>query len=431
MNRRRFVELLGAMPIAARSARAAPSKPNIVMLLADDLGYGDVGFTGCPDIRTPNIDSIAAEGIRFTHAYSNGAVCSPTRTALLTGQYQQRNGMDTVIVVAERERGLDTRALLVPQVLKGAGYRTGVFGKWHLGFDKRFFPTRRGFDEFFGFLAGNIDYFDHTDRLGNADLWRQEEPVKDPRYMSQLIAEESTAFIDRHAREPFFLYVPFNAPHDPFQGPEDRATAGNQEASRRKNRTRAVYRSMVESLDANIGRILAHLKKRGLEESTAVFFMSDNGGVPVVGRNLPFNGFKGSLWEGGIRTAFAARWKGQFPAGATAPDMIAAMDLFPTFASIAGAKLPRGHSLDGVDLLAACRGKARLERDTLFFHYGKQRAMVRAGWKYLRDEKEREHLFDLRSDIGEQNDAAAKEPGRMAGLKRDYAVWEKSVFAQS
>jgi arylsulfatase A-like enzyme len=426
MNRREFLRT-AAGALGAGPAGAAPRRPNILLLLADDLGYGDVGFTGCPDIRTPRIDALAAEGVHFTHAYANGPVCSPTRTALLTGQYQQRHGMDSVIIVNERERGLSPDAFLIPEALKPAGYATGIVGKWHLGFEKRFFPTRQGFDEFYGFLSGNIDYFSHTDRLGNRDLWKQEELVNDDRYMSRLIADESISFIDRHAREPFFLYVPFNAPHDPFQGPGDRATAGDQEASRKKNRTRPVYRSMVEALDANIGRILDHLKARGLDENTAVFFFSDNGGVPQVGRNLPFRGFKGSLWEGGIRTPFVARWKGQWQPGKCA-EMAAGFDIFPTILSITGTKLPAGHTLDGVDLAAACRGKGGTGRDSLFFHAGKQGAMVRTGWKYLREAEGAEHLFHLTGDIGEKTDLAAREPARLATMKREYDAWERDVL---
>ena len=434
MNRRTLLQLLAAAPLGARATRGRTSKPNIVILLADDLGHGDVSLTGCPDIRTPHIDSLAADGVHFTHAYTNCAVCSPTRTALLTGQYQQRNGMDKVIYVDERDLGLRPEALLIPEVLKTAGYTTGLFGKWHLGFQKKYFPTRQGFDEFVGFVAGNIDYFSHTDRLGNADLWNREEAIRDPRYMTQIVGDESIRFIDRHADEPFFLYSAFNAPHDPYQGPDDGETAGDKQRSRMGNRNRTVYRKMVESLDENVGRILAHLKERGLEENTAVFFMSDNGGVPGVGRNAPFRGFKGSLFEGGIRTPLLARWKGQFPAGRKTAEMAAGMDLFPTCVALAGAKLPPGHKLDGVNLLDVCKGPGKLKRDTLFFHYQApkeraQHAMVRQGWKYLSDVKGNEYLFHLSEDQVEAKNLAAEQPDRLAGMKREYEVWRKDVFA--
>jgi arylsulfatase A len=207
-------------------------------------------------------------------------VCSPTRAALLTGQYQQRNGMDEVILVRQRERGLNTRGTLVPQLLKTAGYATGIFGKWHLGFQPQFLPTRRGFDEFKGFLSGNIDYFAHIHRSNEPDLWDREKSLTESRYMTDFIAEESMAFIDRHGgRRPFSLFAASNAVHDPFQGPGDRDSAGNFEVTAQKNRNRAVYQAL-ESLDLNIGRLLDHLKAGRQEENALVFFMSDNGGVP-------------------------------------------------------------------------------------------------------------------------------------------------------
>ncbi len=423
MKRRQFLQTLAATPLFAQRG----PKPNIVLILADDLGYGDLGFTGCPDIATPHIDSLQRGGVWFTHAYSNGAVCSPTRAALLTGQYQQRNGMDAVILVAEREKGLALDAVLLPQVLKTAGYSTAIIGKWHLGFEPKYFPTRRGFDEFQGFLSGNIDYFTHKDRLENRDLWNGEQLRDDNRYMTDFIGDEAIRFIDRHSSRPFFLYLPFNAVHDPFQGPEDRATAGNAEVTRKKNRTRAVYRAMLESLDKNVGRILAHLDTAGLAENTVVFFLSDNGGIPPIARNLPFRGAKGSLWEGGIRTPLVARWKGRFPARKV-PDMAASMDLFPTCAALAGASLPAGLKLDGVNLLDACLGKGRIQRDTLYFHHGKQEAMIRQGWKYLLDNEGQEHLFHLPSDSGETNDRKQSEPQRLASMKAAYAEWKADVF---
>ena len=429
MNRRRFLSALAGGAFGLRRPARAGCRPNIVIFLADDLGHGDLGCTGSTDIRTPNIDRLAAEGVRFRHAYANAPVCTPTRVALLTGRYQQREGLSRVIYVKERDLGLRLEALLLPEVLKPHGYATALIGKWHLGFPRKYFPTRQGFDEFRGHLAGNIDYFAHTDRLGNPDLWRNEEPWRDPRYMTWLIAEEAISFISRHAGRPFLLYVPFNAPHDPFQGPGDRASAGKPEITRKRNRTRAVYRTMVETLDAAVGRVMTHLKECGLDERTACFFMSDNGGLPVVASNAPFRGFKTTLWEGGIRTPLIARWPGRFPRGRVVDDMAAGMDLFPTALEIAGADVPGGHRLDGVSLLDVCRGAGRLRREALFFHYrhprdqAAQRAMVAGGRKYLRDGKGREYLFDLDEDPGEARDLAAGDPRRLARMKSRYEEW--------
>ncbi len=434
MDRRSLLKTLGVVPFGPRPARSKPSQPNIVILLADDLGYGDLGATGCTDISTPNIDRLAREGVRFEHAYANAPVCSPTRAALLTGRYQQRAGIDHVIYANEKDRGMTLKAVLIPEVLRRAGYASALIGKWHLGYPKKYFPTRQGFDEFVGFVSGNIDYFAHTDRLGIPDLWRQEKAVEDPRYTTELIGDEAIRFIDRRLEEPFFLYVPFSAPHDPFQGPADRATAGNQQITRKVNRTRAVYRKMVEALDHNIGRILDHLRQRNLEDRTAVFFMSDNGGVPDVARNAPFRGGKGTLWEGGIRTPLFARWTGVFPAGRAVRGMAAGMDLFPTALELAGIAPPRGLRLDGVSLLSAAKGGDGPVHDTLYFHYFPPgaghpwKAVVREGWKYLADNRGREHLFDLSRDIGEERDLISEHSERAARLRLDYENWKTEVF---
>ncbi len=433
MHRREALKTLAGVPLALRSARAKPARPNIVIMLADDLGYGDLGFHGCTDIRTPHLDGLAQGGVRFEHAYANAPVCSPTRAALLTGRYQQRAGIGHVINAREKDRGMTLDAMLLPEVLKPHGYASGIIGKWHLGYPREYFPTRQGFDYFCGFVAGNVDYFQHTDRLGVPDLWRNEEPIRDKRYMTELIADESMAFIDRHSEQPFFLYVPFSAPHDPFQGPLDAATAGDEERTRKANRTRAVYKSMVESLDQQVGRILQHLERRGLTENTAVFFMSDNGGVPEIARNTPFRGTKGTLWEGGIRSPLVANWKSHLPQGALRRHMAAGMDLFPTALEIAGVAAPANLKLDGVSLLAAARDGRPLKRDTLYFHYfppessGRWKAMVRSGWKYLHDNRGQEYLFHLEKDIGEERNLIVQSSGQAEAMKRDYQAWFEDV----
>ncbi|MBI1354108.1 MAG: sulfatase-like hydrolase/transferase [Acidobacteria bacterium] len=411
--------------------QAAGRAPNIVIILADDLGYGDLGVTGAPDIHTPNLDLLAAEGVRFTHAYSNAPVCSPTRAALLSGMYQQRTGVDRVIYVSEREVGLDPKIRLLPSYLEEAGYVAGIFGKWHLGYPKENFPTRFGFEAFTGFVAGNIDYFAHTDRLGNPDLWSGEEPITDERYMTELIAGEAKAFIDRHLQRPFLLYLPFNAPHDPYQGPNDRESAGNQELTRQTNRTRAKFVEMVESLDAQIGEVIAHLKKVGLYDQSAIFFMSDNGGLPVVARNAPFSGFKTELWEGGVRSTLIARYPGHFLSGATVDTPAIAMDLFATALDIANAPRP-DRPVDGVSLLPVLEGTGVLPERPIFFRYQNpkgpvQRAVVEGGWKYLKDPKEQEHLFHLAEDQAEQHDLSAEHADKLEAMRAQWEAWEAEV----
>ena len=333
LSRRCFLSAAAGAPLAF----AARERPNIVILLADDLGSGDLGFRGAKDIRTPNLDRLAREGVRFSQSYSNGAVCSPTRTALLTGQYQQRHGIDGVIYVQERDRGLPDNALTLAEVLKKAGYATGLIGKWHLGYPKETFPTRQGFDTFKGLLSGNIDYFQHVDRKLIPDLWDGEEPITDARYMTKFIGDETLRFLDRNARSPFFLYVAFNAPHDPFQAPED-APLANQKAFVEK-RDRATYARMVEAVDTEVGRITDKLRALRIDKKTCVFFMSDNGGVREVASNAPFRGYKGTLWEGGIRTPMVASWPGEFPSGRTVEGLVVGMDLFATAVDITGASL--------------------------------------------------------------------------------------------
>ncbi len=411
------------------------SKPNFVLIVADDLGYGDLGVTGAPDISTPNIDQLAASGLRFTNAYANAPVCSPTRVALLTGQYQQRTGYDRVLYVNERELGIPSRLVLLPELLREVGYTTGIFGKWHLGYPKDSFPTRHGFDQFVGFVAGNIDYFEHTDRLGNHDLWRGETEIHDDRYFTDLVVDESIAFLNSHHEEPFFLYVPFSAPHDPFQGPEHRDSAGNQEVTRKVNRTREVYKSMVEALDAGVGRLLDHLEGLHVAERTVVIFMSDNGGLPIVARNAPFSGFKATLWDGGIHAPLIVRWPAKVPSGTTSDALVAGMDIFSTIVELAGASIPAGHRVDGVSLASILAGDASEPvRDALYFHYQhprgpEQRAVIQDGWKYLLDQTGEEHLFNLYADPAERNDLAEEEPELLKAMKKDYELWLDDVFA--
>ena len=408
-------------------------QPNIIVMLADDLGHGDLGITGVQDIKTPNLNLLGREGVVFENAYSNAPVCSPTRAALLSGMYQQRTGVDRVIYVDEREVGMDPSIRLLPELLQGEGYATGIVGKWHLGYPKASFPTRFGFDAFVGFVAGNIDYFAHTDRLDNPDLWRGEEAIEDDRYMTELIAEEAIEFLKRNAGKPFFLYLPFNAPHDPFQGPKDRASAGDQVLTRQTYRTREKYKEMVESLDENIGKVVAHLKKTGLDDNTIVFFMSDNGGLPVVATNTPFSGFKTELWEGGVRTVLLAWGPGRIEGGRTVDSTVIGMDLFPTAMDLAGASIPEGRVVDGKSLAPILRGQSTgLEPRTLFFRYrgpgeNVQRAATRDGWKYLRDEEGKEYLFHLDEDPAEKNNLAEQEAERFAELKKAWEAWESEV----
>ncbi|MCP5099994.1 MAG: sulfatase [Chloroflexi bacterium] len=396
--------------------------PNIILMVADDLGYGDLSVTGAPDIQTPNIDRLAQEGILFTHAYANAPVCTPTRASILTGQYQQRTGLDRVIFVTERNLGLSDETVLLPELLRDAGYVTGMFGKWHLGYTEEAFPTNQGFEQFVGFVAGNVDYFTHEDRIGNPDLWRNKEQFVDNRYATDLIVDEAIQFVDQHQESPFFAYIPFTAPHSPFQSPEDNHTAGYAYELDESHRTRDVYRSMVESMDMNIGRLLTYLDEENLNDDTVVIFLSDNGGELDIARNLPFQGVKGQLWEGGIRVPLLVRWTNHIPAGQVSEMPVVSMDLFATVLEIAGVAPDPDQIVDGLSLYNVLMNASyQLPRDTIYFRYYQQEAMLQNGWKYLLDADGEAYLF-FEDDL-EQNNLAEIEAARLGKMRRDYDQW--------
>jgi arylsulfatase A len=257
---------------------AEVERPNLIFILADDLGYGDIGCYGCPDIQTPHLDRLAADGVRFTDFYANGAVCSPTRAAFLTGRYQQRIGLDNALYYQEMGRGLPAEGETVADGLRGAGYVTALIGKWHLGYDEGRRPLEQGFDYFFGLLGGNHHYFAHMDRIGVDDLWLGNEAIEREGYTTDLITEEAEVFIEKHRERPFFLYLSHAAPHFPWQGPGDAGKDIRPKDQSWQTGDRATYVAMVERMDEGIGRVLEAIDASGLRERTLVVFTSDNGG---------------------------------------------------------------------------------------------------------------------------------------------------------
>jgi len=404
-------------------------RPNFVLIMADDLGYGDLR---CYDgwIKTPHIDALARGGMRFTDYHSNGPVCSPTRAALLTGRYQQRCGIEEVVFAngPGRETGMPLKETTFAEALQRRGYVTGLFGKWHLGYRVEFNPSRQGFDEFIGYVSGNVDYHSHIDGAGIDDWWKDDTQTPEQGYTTDLITQHALGFLERHKDEPFCLYVPHEAPHSPYQGrrdPPERLPGGGTGVKVQGSEIKRAYREMVEAMDQGIGRIVETVRRLGLERKTLVVFCSDNGAT-ARGSNGSLHGYKGSLWEGGHRVPAIAYWPGRIEPGTVCDETVLGMDLFPTMASLAGAKLPAGLALDGVDLTPALFRREKLSERTLFWAYNKQRAVRRGPWKLL-VQGDDARLFNLADDLGERNDLAAAQPEMVTNLKARLADWERDV----
>jgi arylsulfatase A-like enzyme len=413
----------------AGSADAAPRPPNIVVLLADDLGYADVGFQACKDIPTPHIDSLAQGGVRCTSGYVSGPYCSPTRAGLMTGRYQQRYGHE-FNPGGGADVGLPLGETTMADRLRAAGYVTGLVGKWHLGNAPKFHPQKRGFDEFFGFLGGAHPYFPGR----GAPIFRGTEAVAEKEYLTDAFAREAVAFIDRHKARPFFLYLAFNAVHTPMQATEGRLKRFAAIA----DPTRRTYAAMTAAMDEAVGRVLDKLRSAGLEKDTLIFFFSDNGGPTMRGttingsRNTPLRGSKRTTLEGGIRVPFVVQWKGKLPAGKVYPRPVIQLDVLPTALAAAGVAVKPEWKLDGVDLLPHLAGrKEGLPHETLYWRLGQQTAIRRGDWKLVRYDSTVDggnsrvtpaRLYNLAKDVGEANDLAAKGAERARELE---GVWQK------
>jgi arylsulfatase A-like enzyme len=354
--------ILAPAPLAAQAVR---TRPNVVLIITDDVGYGDIGSYGAPDVKTPSIDRIAREGVRLTDFYANGATCSPTRTSLITGRYQQRVGIEAPLGAggkADHERGLQPTAASLPQLLRSNGYATALVGKWHLGWQERFSPEAHGFEYFFGFKSGFVDFYQHTagrDAPIKDDLFEHGQPVKVEGYLTDLITERSLRFIETNAKKPFFLEVAYNAAHWPYQRPDQPSTAidGGRHLTPfdEATSTRADYVAMLERADQGVGRILAALDKLGLRDNTLVIFTNDNGGE-WLSRNAPLFHNKSSVWEGGIRVPTVVRWPGRIPAGRTSAQVGATFDLTATILAATGTKVPADARLDGIDRCGPATG---------------------------------------------------------------------------
>ncbi len=414
-------------------------RPNIVIIMADDLGYGDLGCYGDPHYKTPHLDRLASQGLRFTDFHANGPVCSPTRAALLTGRYQQRCGIDGVILAdptQNRGTGLAIEEVTFADVLSQAGYTTGIFGKWHLGYDVKFNPTQNGFDEFIGYVSGNVCYQSHLDRMGFADWWQNDKLVPESGYCTHLITQHAIEFISTHRAKPFCLYVAHECVHSPFQGPNDppireAGKEGDLKSAERKDITKA-YAEMMTEMDNGIGQLMETLDELQLAEKTYVFFFSDNGATRQ-GSNAPWNGFKGGLLEGGHRVPCLVRKPGSITPGSTTNVTAATMDIMPTLIDLTGANVPEEFPLDGVSLVPVLHDNAKLPDRVLYWKYNNSWAVRSNEWKLLvQGGKQRDsvQLFNLHTDPGETSDVAKAQPQLVKDLTEQYHAWQADVATQ-
>jgi len=414
--------------------------PNFVIIMADDLGYGDLSCYLSKVIDTPNIDALAKGGMRFTDFHSNGAMCSPTRAALLTGRYQQRAGVESVFSCKNSPHaGIAQKEVTFAEVLKTKGYVTGMYGKWHLGIQPEFNPVTQGFDEYIGFTAGGSDYFSHINRSGQPDWWHNDKLKAEDGYTTDLLTDHAIKFIESNKEKPFCVYVPYQAVHFPFQGPEDdadRVLGGSYWSKAKYGRRyepvedrKLAYKQMVESMDANVGKIVETLKKLGLTENTLLFFTSDNGAYSWVGSNAPLSGQKGGLLEGGHRVPAVAYWPGKIKAGSVTDATTITMDIFPTMAALTGAKVPDGLKLDGVDISDVLLAGGKPADRTLYWRTSKQGAVRDGKYKLLvgRRKSKKVSLFDLEADIAEKNDLSEAQTELVNELLEKYHAWEKDV----
>ncbi len=434
-----FVFLLG---LAVSTCAAAERPPNFVLIVADDLGYGDVGCYGSTANPTPNIDALARSGLRFKDFHSAGPMCSPTRAAMLTGQYQQRFGrlFDTAISgVRDRDRGLPLHATTIAELLKLQGYATACFGKWHLGYHPPLLPTSQGFDEFRGPGSGDGDFHTHIDRSGNHDWWHNNRLERAEGYTTDLLTGYSLDFIAANRDRPFFLYVPHLAIHFPWQGPNDPPHLQEGHSYHEDKwgiipdptNVRPHVRAMIQSLDASVGQVVAALKNAGLERDTLVIFTSDNGGYLTYGdrfRNIssngPLRGAKGDLYEGGHRVPTIFSWPGRIDSGVT--DATAhSTDLLPTLTRLAGLDEP-SFVTDGVDLGPLLFDRQALPDRMLFWRARTQRAVRSGPWK-LYQNGVRTELYNLDDDLRQKRNLARDQPGLVEKLSSAWSDWEADV----
>lgn len=440
LSRRRFLGGIAATRLAAQSTQRRP--PNILLIVADDLGYGDLGCYGNTVTKTPHLDRMASEGVRFTDFVVSWPACTPSRSSILTGRYPQRNGLYDMIrnnevnwkfqfdeasyaVSPEMTLGLDLREVTIAHALRKAGYATGIVGKWDSGRARRFLPLQRGFGFFYGFANTGIDYYTH-ERYGIPSMFRGNERIKETGHATDLFRREAVRFITEHRNHPFFLYVAFNAPHgastfdkSALQAPEQylRLYGGAHD-------WKTQHKALITQMDDAIGALLDLLRKFGLEDDTLAIFTSDNGGFGESNGGL--RGGKTQLFEGGIRVPMIARWPGRIPKGTLSDEFTSTLEFFPTFLAAAGADSPPELILDGFNMLPVLEAGARSSRQDFFWQRRNDKAARVGSWKWLESEQGG-GLFDLSKDREEKRDLAAEKPEVFKMVKARWSAWRKEM----
>ena len=418
---------LSAVAVPSVSAADAMGKPNILLIVADDLGYGELGCQGNKQIPTPNIDSIATNGIRFTSGYVTAPVCSPSRAGLMTGRYGQRFGYESNPQGKDVNGnfGLSTAEKTFADRMKAAGYVTGLFGKWHLGYKPQFAPMNRGFDDFLGFLRAQHDYVRNT---GIDPICHGKQKVKSFEYTTDLFARETAAFIEQHRAQPWLACLSFNAVHIPLQALDRhmKPFAGIADKNRR------TFAGMVSAMDDAVGVVLAKLRELQIEDDTLIVFLSDNGGPTGVttSSNLPLRGFKGDVYEGGIRIPFLMQWKKHLPCGKTEDRPVISLDILPTALAAGGIKPPEDARLEGINLLPYLTTPTPgAPHAALFWRYNQKHAVRMGDWKLV-NPGSGDQLYNLASDIGEAHDLASQKPAKVKELLAAYGEWNAKNVVQ-
>lgn len=405
-------------------------RPNIVIILSDDQGYADVSFQQNPaEVSTPAIDKLAADGVVFTNAYVSAYVCAPTRAGLLTGRYQQRFGFYRA---PDSRKGMSLEEITLADMVRKEGYKTGIFGKWHLGIEPPYHPLKRGFDEFYGFLGhGGHDYFDLGYKPGDDTytcIYRNNEPVSDTGYLTDNLAREASSFIEKHTKtgNPFFLYLPFNAVHAPVQAPQ-----GDINRFNTGDKDRDIQLAMLYRLDIAIGQVINTLKKTGAYDNTLLFFLTDNGGAKVSkANNFPLRDFKHSVYEGGIRVPFIVSWPRMFEPAINHQPVIS-LDILPTVCAAAGIILPDGRDYDGKSILPVISGKQKTPLHPELFWDGNDGiwAARQGKWKLVFPKSGKLELYDLEKDISEQTNVIDANPQVAQTLRSKYEDWRSQMIS--